>query len=300
MLAGPETEQLWRHWEWPLLPLVSVAVTGTLYLRGWNAARRTRPAELPPWRAWCFVSGLAVFWMAIASPLAAFDDYLLAAHMFQHFLLMSVAPPLLVLGAPGVPLLRGLPRPVVRGVVRPLITQSWLRSLWRVLLHPATVWLVMNATFLGWHVPAAFESTFRSETLHDFEHTMFLFTSCAFWWVVLLPWPARRVWPEWTMIPYLLSSDVLNTILCALLSFSGRIFYPSYAAAARISHLTALQDQVAAGGEMWVLNSSVFLGFAFFTTIVLLNRNGASSRRVGPGYVVVRRGEADPVARRRG
>ena len=117
----------------------------------------------------------------------------------------------------------------------------------------------MNIAYLGWHVPAAFELTFRSEAIHQVEHGCFFFTSVAFWWVVLAPWPSRRVWPRWTVIPYLLSADILNTILSATLAFSGRLLYPSYLHAERISSLTPLQDQVAAGAEMWVLNSVVFL-----------------------------------------
>jgi putative membrane protein len=76
---------------------------------------------------------------------------------------------------------------------------------------------------------------------------------------VLAPWPARRVWPRWTVIPYLLSADLLNTLLSATLAFSGRVLYPSYAQAERVCSLTPLQDQIAAGAEMWVLNSAVFL-----------------------------------------
>jgi cytochrome c oxidase assembly factor CtaG len=89
--------------------------------------------------------------------------------------------------------------------------------------------------------------------------------------VVLAPWPARAVWPRWTIIPYLLSSDLLNTVLSAILAFSGRVLYPSYAGAVRISSLTPLQDQVAAGSEMWVLNSTVFLIPAVVITLRLLS-----------------------------
>lgn len=266
-----ETEELWRHWELPLLPLLSVSTAAALYVRGWQEARRTRPHELPPWRAACFLLGLLIFWLAIASPLAALDDTLLTAHMFQHFLLMSVAPPLIVLGAPTVPMLRGLPRAATRHALRPLLTSSWLRAAWSVLMHPATVWVVMNVAYLGWHAPSAFELTFASERIHDLEHATFFFTSTAFWWIVLAPWPAQRMWPRWAMIPYLLLSDVLNTVLCALLAFCGRVVYPSYAAAPRTTHLTALQDQVAAGCEMWVLNSTIFLGFAAFLTVKALS-----------------------------
>jgi cytochrome c oxidase assembly factor CtaG len=262
----PDLGSLLRTWSFPPLPFVALSLTVFIYLRGWRAAYRTRPRELPAWRAASFVAGIAALWIAIASPIDALDDFLLAAHMIQHFILMSVAPPLIVLGAPAVPLLRGLPRPL-RPLLRPLFRARWFHRAARFLVHPVVAWLAMNIAFLGWHVPAAFELTFRSESIHQLEHACFFFTSVAFWWVVLAPWPARSVWPRWTVIPYLLSSDVLNTVLSATLVFSARVLYPSYLHAERISSLTPLQDQIAAGAEMWVLNSLVFLLPAVVLTV---------------------------------
>ena len=249
---------LWAAWSFPLLPFIALTVTLFLYHRGWRAAHRTRPRQLPFWRAFSFAGGIAALWIAIASPIDALDDYLLAAHMIQHFILMSIAPPLIVLGAPTVPLLRGLPR-FIRVLLRPFFRTRWLHRVVRFFLHPVTAWLLMNIAYLGWHVPAAFELTFRSETIHQLEHACFFLTSIAFWWVVFSPWPSRRGWPIWTVIPYLLSADILNTVLSSTLAFSGRVLYPSYLHAQRVSSLTPLHDQVAAGAEMWVLNSVVFL-----------------------------------------
>jgi cytochrome c oxidase assembly factor CtaG len=257
-------------WSLPLVPLIGLTLALLLYLHGWRAARRTRPLELPSWRAASFVVGTVSLWIAIASPIDALDDYLLSAHMIQHFILMSIAPPLIVLGAPTVTLLRGLPRSV-RFVLRPLFRARWLRGFARFLVHPVVAWLLMNIAYLGWHVPAAFELTFESERIHQIEHACFFLTSVAFWWVVLAPWPARRVWPRWTVIPYLLSADILNTVLSASLVFSGRVLYPSYAKAARVSTLTPLQDQIAAGAEMWVLNSIIFLVPAVVLTVRMLS-----------------------------
>ncbi len=247
--AGDDVPQSFlTAWSLPLVPLIGLALTLLLYLRGWRAVYRTRPQELPAWRAASFVAGIAALWIAIASPIDALDDYLLTAHMIQHFILMSIAPPLIVLGAPTVPLLRGLPRSV-RFALRPLFRARWLRTFARFLIHPVVAWLLMNVAYLGWHVP----------------------TSVAFWWVVFAPWPARRLWPRWTMIPYLLTADVLNTVLSATLVFSGRVLYPSYANAARVSQLTPIQDQIAAGAEMWVLNSLVFIVPAIVITIRMLS-----------------------------
>ena len=46
----------------------------------------------------------------MGSPLAAMDHQLLTAHMAQHLLLMTVAAPLILLGAPAIALLHGLPQ----------------------------------------------------------------------------------------------------------------------------------------------------------------------------------------------
>src|SRR6476646_8658411 len=101
----------WAFHPWIVLSLL---VTGWIYWRGWRALQFTRPAQFPVWRLACFFAGLSTLWLAIASPLDSLSGMLLFAHMAQHLILMSVAPPLVLLGAPVVPLLRGLPRWVVR------------------------------------------------------------------------------------------------------------------------------------------------------------------------------------------
>ena len=255
----PMLRNFLQAWSLPLAPLITLSIALALYWRGWRAARGSGGRELPTWRAACFVAGLMALWIALASPIDALDDYLLAAHMIQHFILMSIAPPLIVLGAPVVPLLRGVPRVLIRRWLQPLFRAGWLRAVALAVTHPVFAWIAMNVAYLGWHVPAAFELTFRSEWIHDCEHACFFATSLAFWWVVLAPRPMRARRQRWAMIPYLLSADILNTVLSATLAFSGRVLYPSYAAAPRVCFLTPLKDQVAAGAEMWVLNSLVFL-----------------------------------------
>jgi putative membrane protein len=269
--ADPLPANLLTAWSFPVGPFIGLAVATLVYIRGWSAAHKSRPTELPSWRAACFIAGILSLWIALASPIDALDDYLLASHMIQHFILMSVAPPLIALGAPTVPFLRGLPRFIIRILSRPVFQARWLRSTFHVVTHPAFAWLAMNIAYLGWHVPMMFELTFRSERIHDLEHVTFFLTSLVFWWVVLAPWPSRMPWQRWTMIPYLLSADILNTVLSGVLCFSGRVLYPTYAVAERVSSLTPLQDQVAAGAEMWVLNSAVFLVPAVLIVMQLLS-----------------------------
>ena len=112
-------------------------------------------SELPPvGRAACFRRRPTIsLWIAVASPIDALDDYLLAAHMIQHFILMSVAPPLIVLGAPMVPLLRGLPRWILRGPLRWLFASPGVQRLMHTLSHPAIIWVAMNVAYLGCTLP---------------------------------------------------------------------------------------------------------------------------------------------------
>jgi len=268
-------------WSFPIWPAIGIAVSGALYLRGWRALQRTRARELPRWRAYCFVGGLLAIWIALASPIDALDDFLLSAHMVQHFILMSIAPPLLVLGAPVVPTLRGMPRWVIRGL-RPVFASRTVHKVLHLFGHPVFAWLVMNVSYLAWHVPQAFDLTLRSEPWHNTEHMCFLLTSIAFWWVVIEPWPTQRRWSRWMVIPYLLSADVVNTILSAILTFSGKVLYPGYAAAERITSLTPLNDQILAGAEMWVMNSMVMLIPAAALVVMLLSpgrqRRAAAAR----------------------
>jgi putative membrane protein len=254
----PVLGELLRTWSVPVGPLIALVIVLALYLRGWWTARRTRERELPVWRAGCFAGGVVALWIAVASPIDALDDYLLTAHMIQHFILMSIAPPLIALGAPVVPMLRGLPRVVVV-VLRPIFCARWLRRIGRVVMHPVVAWVAMNVAYVGWHLPAMFELTFKSERIHDFEHLCFFATSLLFWWVVVEPWPARERWQRWAVILYLLSADIVNTALSATLAFAGKVLYSSYAEAPRVCFLSPLKDQIAAGSEMWVLNSVVML-----------------------------------------
>lgn len=72
------------------VPTIALALTAEVYWRGFTRARRTRPRELPMWRGWSFMAGIATVFVAISSPVDSYADRLLLVHMTQHFLLISV------------------------------------------------------------------------------------------------------------------------------------------------------------------------------------------------------------------
>lgn len=249
---------------------LAIILPGYVYLRGWLAIRKTRPAEFTLLRLDCFLLGLAVLWMAIASPLDGFTDASLSAHMVQHLLLMSVVPPLLLLGWPVVPLLRGLPAWMLRPVLGPLLRLAMLRRFGRWLISPLVAWMAMNLTFIAWHVPAAYDFALTHENWHDFEHVCFLASSLAFWQCVVRPWPMRQRWSNWGLLLYLLSADIVNTALSAFLAFCDRPVYSYYFTQPNPFHLSPLSDQILGAVIMWVVGSFVFLAPATWITFRLL------------------------------
>jgi|SRR5579862_6526160 len=272
-------------WAFPRWICLTLEIAAIVYWRGWFLIRRTRPAIFPTWRLICFLAAIAAIITAIASPLDTFSDQLLTAHMAQHYILMSVAPPLIVLSAPVVPMLRGLPRWFVRPVLGPLIRTTWLRQFFKVLVKPRVAWILMNASYIGWHIPAAYEFALAQWQWHIVEHACFLFTSILFWWPIIEPWPSRFSGSRWILLPYLLSADIINTAISALLCFSGRILYPTYAVQSRIFDISPLDDQAAAGALMWVLGSTVFLIPAMYITLKLLSpRKRSLTMRNLPGH----------------
>jgi putative membrane protein len=173
-----------------------------LYLRGWIHLRRSRMHIIPAWRACSFFLGLFLIWLAVGSPLAAFDEQSLTVHMVQHLLLMTLAPPLILIGAPVMPLLHGLPRYFVQTVLAPLFRRPSMQRIGRLLSHPAFCWLAASAALVGWHVPAAFTLALQSETWHVLEHSCFLAAGFFFWWPVVQPWPSVPHWPRWSVLLY--------------------------------------------------------------------------------------------------
>jgi putative membrane protein len=271
----PAYQAVFVEWSPPILLTVTLFVTALVYARGWFAIRRTRAVQFPVRRLGFFLLGLAVIWLALASPLDGFADVLLSAHMVEHLLLMSFAPPLLLLGYPVVPLLRGLPRGVTVYFLGPLIRIATLRHLGHFLIAPLVAWLAMNLMFLGWHVPAAYDFALEHEHWHQFEHLCFLGTSILFWWPLIRPWPTRESYAGWLLLLYLVMADIVNTVLSAFLAFCDRPVYSYYLREPNAFDISPLSDQRAGAVVMWVVGSAVFLVPAVVLTVRLLQREGS-------------------------
>ncbi len=254
----------------------ALALTAVVYLRGWFLMRRTGVPFVPAWRAVCFLLGLLTLWIALASPLDTFSAFIITAHMLQHMLLMMVAPPLLLLGAPLIPLVRGLPVFAAREFAGPFLNWRFAKHAGSALTNLFVALIVMGLAMFAWHTPRLYELALASGSWHEVEHACFFLASLIFWWPVVQPWPSRAQAPRWAVVPYLFVGDLQNTILSAILVFSDRVLYPSYAKMPRLFGLSAMQDQAASGAIMWVMGSLAFLVPAMLIAVHCLSGRKAA------------------------
>jgi cytochrome c oxidase assembly factor CtaG len=275
---SPEVQSLLEEWSPPIALDVTIVLTAIFYIRGWGLLRRSSPDLLSSGRLAAFLAGMLCLWFAIGSPLSAFDEASLTAHMIQHILLMLVVPPLILLGAPALPLLHGLPQSFVRPALGPLLRRQPVQFLGKFLTHPLVCWILSAVALLAWHVPALFELALRSEFWHEVEHLCFLSTSLLFWWPVLQPFPSEPRWPRWSIPLYLFLGMFPSGALGAFLVFCDRVLYRSYREAPRLFSLSPLTDQILAGALMWVLGIFVCLLPAVAITFELLSRSPVPKR----------------------
>ncbi len=245
-----------------------VALGGLVYARGAGALRSGRI-----WRSLLFFLGLGAIVASLASPIDGFAHQLFSAHMLQHMLLTVVGAPLLLLGQPVRPLLRGLPRGLRRSIIRPLARSRSLRALLHVVRRPLITGALYVVGLYVWHVPAIYDAALRDPFLHSVEHAYFLTSALLFWSVVIDPEPVRSPLPYPVRVVFLvLSGAAQNTILGGLLSFSSRLLYPYYEGRPEAFGIDALTDQRFGGAMMWVPGDLIFLAAASVCFFLFLDQ----------------------------
>jgi cytochrome c oxidase assembly factor CtaG len=252
-------DAIFSSWTWQPWLAGTLLFCSAIYVRGWLELRRRSTAHWHGYQPAAFLLGLGTIYFALASPIDTFAAFLLQVHMTQHLLLMMVAPPLVWLGSPFFPLLRGLPSEIRRYWIAPILRWRPLTRLAGAITHPVAALLVFIAANWLWHLPATYELALANSAWHHVQHFCFLAAGLVFWFPVVQPYPTRPTWSLWLLAPYLILADVQNTLLAAFLTFSDHVWYPFYLSMPRLGGVSALADQAAAGVLMWVPGSIVFL-----------------------------------------
>jgi cytochrome c oxidase assembly factor CtaG len=271
----PEIQSEFAPWSISFPVTFALFLVACDYIRGWLRIRSSSPNLILHWQIAAFMTGMFALWIALGSPLRALHHELLSIHMVQHVLLMAVAPPLILLGAPFRSFVQALPQRFVREARAAFVSWSPMprlgQRLGRVLGHPIFCWLAAVIALIGWHIPAAFELAMRSNLWHAFEYACFLGTGLLFWWPVIRPWSNVARSPRWSIVLYLFFATFPCDMLSAFLTFCDRVVYPCYLSGKRHFGISPLQDQEYAGALMWVCVTLIYLVPAVVITTQMLS-----------------------------
>lgn len=272
---------VWTHWHNEPFLIGGLIFLGWLYaiLTGPWRSRLAQGTPYPRGQAVKFYAALAVFYLAVGSPLdQAGESYLLSAHMLQHQLIIYPAAVLFLLGLPD-------------WLVRPLTGRPGLRPALRVLTHPLVCGIIYTAVISVWHLPSFYDLALQNRPVHIAEHFMFFGAALFYWWPLLSPSkefpPATYAW----QMLYLLAVIIALTPIFAYITFSSDVLYPTYEYAPRIvDGLSAAADQLLAGAMMKLIGMGVAMiafGVSFYRWFQ------ASEARTGKHQVVAdfRRGD---------
>jgi len=263
-------------WEWtpgvvaPLFLSLLMFAVGTLKV--WKSAAPGRGTT--GWQVVSFSAGWLSLFFALVSPLHTYGAFLFWIHMTQHEVLMLISAPLFVLSQPLLPFIWSLPLSWRKGVGS-LGRNSVVRSLWRWITIPFVAFLVHGGLLWIWHVPALFEATLHSESIHAAQHACFLFSALLFWWAILHSRGGAVNFG--TGIIFLFATAVHSGALGALLTLSHRVLYPSYAITAPQFGYSGLEDQQLGGLVMWVPAGVIYLAAALIMAAKWIHSSDSGS-----------------------
>jgi len=252
----PTLGRILTGWEFDPLFLVPAAAVTWAYVAGVRKVARDHPnSPVPAKNVVCFLAGMLTLAVALTSPLATYDTDLFAVHMVQHLLLISVAAPLLLLGAPITLILRVSTVRFRKGVVLPVLHSRVVKAI----SFPVVAWVLLAAVMWVSHFSTLFDTALEDAWLHRLEHLVYLGAALLFWWPVTGadPSPWRLAHP--IRLLYVFLQMPQQSFLAVAIYSSKNVIFPHYESIARTWGPNPLRDQEYAGLIMWLGGDALFI-----------------------------------------
>jgi putative membrane protein len=246
------------HWSFdPFVIIVAVVVVwheiGLRRLAARSRPERTRERRI---RSLWFYAGLGVLLIAVDSPIDYWSSSYFIVHMVQHLLLMFAAPSLVVAGAPGQPLLDGLPGRSGQAVTRSVLAGGWsrpVRAAFHWLTGPVVAVVIFNAVMVLWHIPVLFDLAENNQLVHIWlMHASFFLAGVLFWLQFIPSPPFRSRMPVLGRAAALLATNVVMIVIAMALSiFTTHSVYSVYDHVPGVT-LPPFADQQIGAAILWV------------------------------------------------
>ncbi len=245
------------HWAPILAPLqlIPLAAAAILYAQRVRTLAREGTHPVPGVRQAAFYSGLAVIFLALASPIGRISDDLLSVHMVEHLLLGDIASLLIVLG-------------LTAPLIAPILRIHFFNRL-RALANPLIAFPLWAVDLYVWHLPVLYQAALHHAGVHALQHACFIAFGINMWMCLFGPLPT----PEWfgnlQKLIYIVCVRLIGALLGNIFAWSGTVFYPAYAKGEAYWHISPLADQNIAGAIMMVEGSILtvcLFGWLFLRT----------------------------------
>ncbi|GBD24584.1 hypothetical protein HRbin29_02266 [bacterium HR29] len=278
------------------IPMYLLGAAAFWYVRAFRWAReRGYGRQFPRWRLAAFLGGTALVLLSVFGPAAAYDHTFLSVHMVQHFLLITLAPPLLLMGAPMTLFLLRLGRDRRHRLAYPLLHSRPFRAFTHPLVGLGLFALVPTL----WYVTPAFDASLDHQALHYGGYALFLFAGVHYWWPIVPGNPTRWNLAYPLQMAYLLALVPIHAFLGLMFYQPDNVLYEQLATIPRSWGPSPLLDQQFAGAFMFVVGEA--LGLAALMVVAV--RWAAAEEAKGRRYdreTARRRGASPSAAQGRG
>jgi putative membrane protein len=250
------------HWSANVTVLAAylvVAVTHLLGVREAATSSRRRGQSVRPGlvaQAVSFQAGLLMVLLALVSPLGYWSHRFIWVRDLQDVLLAIVAPALIVLGAPWLPLRDGFrlgrrrhhhDRDEGDGEAseKPSGRPGWQ-------LVPILVTVAFCVTWWVWHLPGPFDAALRSPAIYAAEVISYLAVGIVLWLQLIGSRPLSPAMTPLNRIALVVAVAASGTVLGLIRAYGPGLAYPAYLG---VDHRVAslVSDQQAGGGILWVI-----------------------------------------------
>ena len=238
---------------------VYMAAGVTLYIRAVRIARG-RGLEVTTFQQAAFYSGVALWAIALFSPLDSLAVDLLSAHMAQHLIIAELGAPLILVGLRAPVIFFFLPKPAMVWLAH----RRGLRSVMRKLTTPLAAIAVYAVVLYGWHFAPAFEAAIHHPLVHAIQHESFFVIAILVWLPALEP-TRRRLRGELWKAGHIIGARFFGMLLGMAFIIMRSPAYGWYVGRTQEHGLSPVTDQQIAGGLMMSLDVTIILfAVAFF------------------------------------
>jgi putative copper resistance protein D len=259
--------------------LAFLGVGVALYVRAVRVARG-RGLEVSRFQQGAFCGGVALWAVALISPLDKLAEDLLSAHMAQHLLLAELGAPLILVGVRAPVIFFFLPAPALKALARRRALRRVMAKLTTPLGAIATYALVLY----GWHFAPAFNAALHHPLVHALQHQSFFAISILVWIPALEP-TRRRLRGELSKAGHIFGARMVGMFLGAAFIAMRAPAYDWFVGRTGEHGLRPLEDQQIAGGMMMSLDLIIILAaVAFFFWRSAQDHDLAEADASAPAY----------------